>query len=1610
MNKSQPPPQQQPLPQSIILGCNAFNCASKISNANWETKLNEQVNVNQGDSIGVKASFIDTRGTASGNIVLTKDTEISLEYYFYWSNTFNSCDPTGITTSSADLSTNLTQQVLVGQSIPYLYNHGAKDLSDNVPAYLTVADPSANFSITGINQADGLPYVVFQSSPSIPVPAIFGPVIPASQIVPGVEYVVNTAGISTNWEYAGIDCFKNVLPTGWTLNITPFTATANPNGITVPSANPFYDNPGMPTTDFLLPANVSPTLPYVTYMITELGNTDWIAIDPNLESTDISTNQMVAGTEYAIDNPGNINWTAFGAANNDTGTEFLYSPPPTAPPAFPITLNTAFFLANAVSFVNPGFPAFGASAGDTFQCVIDINGAGDYTLTSYSGSGQWCYDISSTAYWTLPPATFGVNTTVCPTATNLVISGFSATVGGPVPVAYLTAGDKYTVYGTGVLDQSTPPFTWNMVSNLPTTDTANMVAGNQYQVYEYTGTVISYAPNQGVLTDVFTSQGPIPSSGPYYPFLLYSTSSNPPTPNIFVTVSIVFDGGFPYTFTSSAVISLNVTRDANGDCVILPNSSIITDVAGFVQGVQEAITTINGPAQAGFPAINVSFLSSLANGDFSADFSSIINFPQDTFAGIVPYPGAASAPSLLVELQGQVPSTEVIVYNLNTPNIENIIEYYLTIEGSTKPEDLNPFSISISTDPSGSGLCYYVPYPVSISQGINPPGVNWTYNLPVNLAIQGPAGPGLPNFNLVFGVETCDSLNIFTCKLSPNSQVMFPTVLGSIPFIASGPYTGVASNSTATPLFGTLSAASVSGTGFLEGTVYNTPPKVGTIVQSLFPDPGAPPLPQLMLYNNGFGPETMTPNIYTVVQVYLDGVLFNMAAVPAQQMVVYLPIYADAQGNCYVGSTEYSAGMLMIQGAPPATQWLVGVTTVTTVINGPAYAGGPIINATFTSTGGDINLAEAQVLGFKPSPTTPYPFNPSTGRAAEYPSPFSVNNVVYDGTVRSYIPPTFKTEIFPVKKIWKTMLKAGSYDPNFLAETITRSMSRQRVKRVNNVTGGPFGTQSTLTVPTDSIYNTQTAAWADSGGSGQNTFFDSKNPKVYGFPSQPDYNINPDNDDMPFLFVPAMNSSYLHDAQPYTPPDYIYCEIPHPNPNGLNNIPDTNYYINLVPLISDVRSVSPTIPQDISGGYYTLLPFYSQNTVASGSTNGHGGIFPVAYGATQTSLLYNNEGNGLFSFNYLHSPILAFLSSASSDLTECTAHMFTTQKKSANMTGTNFFTTLIDKKSGILLKDMQPRSFWGSLGFDVDALTVNLDDKPPGFQMTMNEFESKTTGGFCGSSNIFNSQFHTKGSADQPNVPDTELLFLTGTVGPAQTTTIIPFTNQTPFMTIGTIYTINTVGTIKQLDGTTGEWDYQAAIDWSAVATPVNPNDNIQNVYSGMVITATGNWDGYNYTSNFIMPNQYYWATRQNGDSYASPSVLLQTGSGSTSTQLQNNYFEVQNTNTLNAVRIPTVRDQTGHFLISITGYNSIYIDDKSKHEIKSIVSSYFVSQGSFVAQVFPESYNYYHVGAPISISNLKIMILDPFTMEEAQIGPNSSVYIQVNKMLSDLAVQQVEN
>jgi len=1340
MSKAQ---QQAPLPQQIVLGLNAWNCNSKISNANWETKLNEQVNVDSGDSIFVKASYIDTRGSASGNIDLNVDTEISLDYYFYWIHTFNACKGSELYTapSTLDGSANLVQQVLVGRDIPSLYTQNAIiNPAFPHPAFPTVPAVDASWNCTNINDADALPYLVYQSTNNYPVPAVLGPIIPASQMVVGERYTINTPGITTNWSYAGLTTATvNILPVNFVLNSSYFTCTANPNGLDVPALSPIYDNPGIPPDAFLVPGNLnSPSLQHVDYIVSVVGDTDWGIIDPSLINGSIPASSMIGGRVYTISVPGTIDWTYWGSASNEIGQNFTATIPPAPPPVIidiRITLNTAFFLANANLFSPASGTPFGADD-DVFNCVIRVDTVtGDYVMDSFSGSGSWIEYLDPDAYWTIPGNLLDLSPGL--NAGALTINGLSGGLGRVsvtecrVGVSYLPDPDNL-----GVVDGSNPQFTWAQISSFsdyPEDFTYFMTANVSYQVILDYGVVIPYAPNQGVLSDIFVSQGPI---------LQTSQTYTNATPNINSIVTLVDNLGKNYDLTGSdsdaLVVNIIINYDGpTGDYIYSSSSILGNDGTEPFAGAVTTLTLTILPNPLSFTRNTIVFTSSLFDGGFSS-----------------------AAVESMTFVSGATPSSHLIEF------------------------------------------------------------------------------PTTPTHR-------------FTC-----TSVVSPS-----------------QNTTAKVLKYSLTTAVASGFCFTMGYCEVGGVQVGTVVKSFFP-----------------------------------------AAVP-----------------------------------------------------------------------------------------------PGSGMAVLAPS-------FYDGTVRTIIPSTVKQDIRPVKKRWAMTLPKGSYDPNYLAELISRNMSRQKIKRVNNVQGGPFGTQSTANIPTDSVWNSvpnsTSDEWTTPSGLGSNTFYDSKNPVAYDYPPGLDYNLAPNNfDDMPFLFTPQMLGTTLHTNSNAN--DYVYATIPHKNANDLNNLPDPTYDITLVPLLNDVRSVSTTIPPsaNTTDPYYSILPFYSQNNFSSETNSGNSGIFPVTFGATQTSLLYNNENNNLFAFNYLHSPILAFLTSTSTQLTECTAHMYTTNKKSTNMNNTQYFTSLIDKKSGILLNKMEPANFWNQLGFNISALTVDLDNKI-GFQMTSNEFQAKTTGGFCGSSNIFNQNFKTVGSADQPSVADTELLYLTAVSNNGGRTLIDA--RGTP-LTIGTEYTIFSpgVGEIEQQFPEPNIKQRLNAIDWTTYVGqpgPDYPNSGYFNP-TGYTFTATStgfptgtfeiqNGDGT--TSN---------ATWYTDDGTAPPQVYLTNSpSSSTTTQLQNSYFTVNNTNTLNASGIPTQRDATGHYLIEITGYNSIYLDDYSKHEIKSVVSSYYVSANSFVSQPFPDSYNFFNYGAPISLSNIKVRILDPYTMQEAVIGPNSSVYLQVNKMLTDQAIQQVEN
>jgi len=1338
MSKGQPPP--EPIPQSTVLALQAWKDKYKISNSSWETKLNEAVTVNPADSVFVKASFIDTRGTASGNIDLAVDTEISLEYYFYWIHTFNACDPSGLVQypTTPDASYNLNQQVLVGGPAGYIINNQAQP---DIPGYYAYnySGSDGKYAATNLNDADALPYLVYMSSNESPVAPIVGPSIDALVIDVGVIYIITVIGLTINWEYAGVTGANyNKLPAGWDLNTSYFTATNNP----------YYN---LPTSAFI-PAALAAPLPYITYIITNVGATDWVAIDPGLASNVIPATQMVNGGRYSIVSLGTLDYTFYGADENQVGLVFTATVnPPALPPAFPQTITTAIFKANVGTwFTNAGGNTFGSDPADTLNVVIDMDATtGALTLGSISGAGQWLSSSGGKVIgtWSIPGSYFGFNEGTPNASAFVTLTGFTATTSG-LSVSNLSTGVSYTVLTTGAEDGSDPQFTWNMVGTFPTAQSTAMSPDANYQII---------APLTGV--DFVSTQ----------------------------------DGG--------RVSEIFVCQEGN----IL--SQVIT-LDGSTNPTIGAICTLID--QTGF--------------DYMPE---LVNTYE---AGI----------------------------NIEVQYTNNIgVWYYFVYEGG------DIYSVLGTGDNAGSPFSDQS-VPAQILTLTIPPR---TIGALAETQFQSAWNPD-PKTNGGFDYGNVWSMTSVNPPPQPQQLIVFNGV-GEV-FTATAAYTGA--GTTATVEGFTLTTATLTGTGYINGTVESSVIEVGTVVHAINPDPGLP---------------------------------------------------TDNAGRADV--SELQAGSSIYQQ--------------------------------------------------------------------------------YDGYVATYVPPTTKFETRPVKKKWSMTIPKGSYNPNYLAELISRNMSKQKIKRVNNVKGGPFSkqaAQSTLTVPTDSVYSNVPGlpVWANPSGGGANTFFDSKDPAVYTIPPLSyNYNLPPDNaDDMPFLFCPAMNSTILSTDTTANPTgsnnNFIWAEIPHPNANGLNNLPQPSWYVNLVPLCKDVKSVSPTLETiNVSAfdGNYSILPFYSQNSiVVDGETvTGNSGVFPIMFGATQTSLLYNNENNGLFSFNYLHSPIYAALSSASTDLAEVTAHMYTTQKVSTNMSGTNFFTTLIDKKSGILLNKMEPASFWEQLGFDIPALTVDLDTKPTGgfdqgFQMTFNEFQAKTTGGFCGSSNIYNPLFKTANSADQPCVPDTELIYLTAVPAVEPSGNII--TAYEPNLVIGQSYKIYYPG--EEFYQDQGEILY----DWSSVGGP-----NLGSNPTGFVFTATSTGFDPN-----IGPGNTPW--------YADPTVVAPETPVTTDTQLQNTYFQVENTNTLNAVSIPTVRDATGHYLVEITGYNSNYIDGDSKYEVKALVSSYWVSPGAFVSVPFADTYNFFGSGAPLTLSALKVRILDPFTMKEAILGPNSSIYLQVNKMMTEQFVAQIPN
>lgn len=89
----------------IVIQLAKFNDKTSTNNSIWSNNTSETITINEGDQILVSKAFIDTRNLASNDIIIEEDTELELEFYFYWINdsnpgetevAFGSCEQTDV--------------------------------------------------------------------------------------------------------------------------------------------------------------------------------------------------------------------------------------------------------------------------------------------------------------------------------------------------------------------------------------------------------------------------------------------------------------------------------------------------------------------------------------------------------------------------------------------------------------------------------------------------------------------------------------------------------------------------------------------------------------------------------------------------------------------------------------------------------------------------------------------------------------------------------------------------------------------------------------------------------------------------------------------------------------------------------------------------------------------------------------------------------------------------------------------------------------------------------------------------------------------------------------------------------------------------------------------------------------------------------------------------------------------------------------------------------------------------------------------------------------------------------------------------------------------------
>ena len=170
---------------------------------------------------------------------------------------------------------------------------------------------------------------------------------------------------------------------------------------------------------------------------------------------------------------------------------------------------------------------------------------------------------------------------------------------------------------------------------------------------------------------------------------------------------------------------------------------------------------------------------------------------------------------------------------------------------------------------------------------------------------------------------------------------------------------------------------------------------------------------------------------------------------------------------------------------------------------------------------------------------------------------------------------------------------------------------------------------------------------------------------------------------------------------------------------------------------------NPFNPVSVYNGEYPK--FYEHGGANIGGTQGRSFTFlenyTSFYGASQVALTWDNENNGRFSFDWLHTPLL--FKGAPAVLIDKGA------------TGSGGFDTggkmaIQNRRSGVFFFKMEPKSFWeGNLGFEVSSmiLTEGTDGK---LNYDIDDTQgTRSTGAFIGLVDLVcDPQIHEDGKSD----------------------------------------------------------------------------------------------------------------------------------------------------------------------------------------------------------------------------------------------------------------------